>query len=335
MATLKDIAEKSGFSVSTVSYALNDHSSIPDETKKKIWEIAREVNYYPNASARNLKNNKTNVIGVFITGFEGPVYPQVLDGINIILSNTPYTLIVQNGKEAKKMAMQRQVDIAITFDDTISDDDLFAIASSGIPVLTLERILHHKNMYHKVINNELGMILITNHLIEQGYRKFIFLRGPVLSHDSGIRYKTFLNILKSKNIPFNEARDKFSGEFTIQSGYDSFKQIYEQTNMDFEVLVCGNDEMAIGAIQAANDFGLSIPEDFSITGFDNILLTQYFSPRITTVAIDRVNWGKEVAKMAINILQNKTIINNSYEEISLIIGATTKLAKGVQYDSRE
>ncbi|QVK18408.1 LacI family DNA-binding transcriptional regulator [Mycoplasmatota bacterium] len=324
MATLKDIAQKSGFSISTVSYALNDHSSIPEETKKKIWEVAKEVNYYPNASARNLKKNHTDVVGVFISGFEGPAYHQVLDGINIALTNTPYTLFVLNGREAKKMAYQRQVDIAITFDDTISDEDLIGIADSGTPVLTLDRILNHKNMYHHIINNQLGMLLITNYLLEQGYQKFAYLSGPVLSHDSNNRYKSFLDVLKSHHIDFDETKYKFIGEFTIQSGYQSFMDIYKKTGLDFEVLVCGNDEMAIGAIQAANDLGIKIPEDLSITGFDNILLTEYFSPRITTIAIDRVNWGKEVAKLAMNILNNKYVNNDTYEEISLIIGATTK-----------
>lgn len=324
MATLKDIAELSGFSISTVSYALNDHKSIPDETKRKIWEIAKEVNYYPNASARNLKKNRTNVIGVFISGFEGPAYHQVLDGLSTALINTKYTLIVLNGKEAKKMTMQRQVDIAIIFDDTVSDEELISIADSGIPVLTLERDLHHKNMYHKVINNELGMLLLLNYLIDKGYQKYAFLSGPLLSHDSNARYKSFLDMLKSHHIPFNESTHKFQGEFTIQSGYDCFKEIYQKTNLDFEVLVCGNDEMAIGAIKAANELGISVPLDLSITGFDNILLTEYFSPRITTVGIDRVNWGKEVAKLAVNILNNKSVDRKTYGEITLVIGETTQ-----------
>ena len=134
MTTIRDVAKRAGVSVTTASYALNDTGTIGEATRKRVRKAAEELNYHPNAFARNLKKRKTHTVGVFITRFGGSFYEEILEGIHSVILNTDYELLVcPESRSARRMLLHRQVDGAIVFDFAISDEAVLGAGFQPFP----------------------------------------------------------------------------------------------------------------------------------------------------------------------------------------------------------
>lgn len=298
MTTIKDVARLAGVSISTTSYALNNSPKVSEKTKEKILKIAKELNYHPNGNARNLKNNKTGNIGVFIYEFAGPIFSDVLDGIHKELQKNGFNIIVSSGTSSLNLLLERQVDAAIVFDDQLSNETLLFYAKLGYPVYVLDRDLVGNNIYSSVINNnDLVRDFIMNK-IDEGYTNLGFLSGPLDSYNNIHRYIGFKEALSIKGITDHHY---YQGDFTIHGGYDVGLKIAESNDKPSFVF-CANDESAIGLIQALKSKRIGIPGDIAVAGFDNISLCEYIDPPLTTIKVDHFDWGKQVAKSIVNIL---------------------------------
>ena len=141
MTTIRDIAKYSGVSVTTASYALNNTGNISEATRKRVLWAAEELNYHPNAFARNLKTQKTNTIGIFISRFGGSFYDQILEGIHSVVLDTDYELMVcPESRSTRRILHYRQVDGAIVFDSKITSESLLRLASDRFPIVVLDRL---------------------------------------------------------------------------------------------------------------------------------------------------------------------------------------------------
>ncbi|MFB5762581.1 LacI family DNA-binding transcriptional regulator [Paenibacillus medicaginis] len=156
MVSIKDIARKAGVSISTVSYALNGSDKVTPETCARILAIAKEMNYVPNAAARNLKKRETRIIGVFLTDFSGDVYGDLLYGIKEIMNRKGYDLIVCSGKQSHRMLPERMIDGAIVLDQTFSSEELLQYAERGHKIIVLDRELNHPNVNQVLLGNKAG-----------------------------------------------------------------------------------------------------------------------------------------------------------------------------------
>lgn len=301
MSTIKDVAKRAGVSISTASYALNNNPKVSSTTKAKILKIAKELNYFPNGNARSLKKRKTNNIGVFIYEFAGPVFSDVLDGIHKTLQNEGFNIIVSSGVSSLNLLQERQVDAAIVFDNRLSNESLIHFGARGYPVYVLDRKLEGENIYSSIIENAVLVKDFIKRVIDQGYNKLAYLSGPKDAFNNQQRYVGFKEALIEKGI-INHTY--YEGDFTIQGGYKIGEQI-SQLKEKPDFIFCANDESAIGIIQSLKANNIKIPEDISIAGFDNISLGIYIHPSLTTIGIDHVNWGKQVAKHVIAILKKE------------------------------
>jgi len=297
MSTIKDVAKKAGVSISTASYALNNRPNVHPKTKEKILQAAKELNYHPNGNARNLKTKKTGSVGVFIYGFAGPIFSEVLDGIHLKLQEHGFNIIVSSGNSSLNLLLERQVDAAIVFDDRLSDEDLIRYAESGSPVYVLDRTLNGENIYSSVIDNEGLVYQFIKEEIEKGYKDFVYLSGPQEAFNNNHRYVGFEQALQEANL----THQFIQGDFTIHGGYECGLKI---VNMEHKpsFIYCANDEMAVGLMHALTLHNIKIPEDIAIAGFDNIALGNYTQPRLTTIAIDHTQWGRDVAEAIILLL---------------------------------
>ncbi|MCU0105513.1 LacI family transcriptional regulator [Acholeplasma vituli] len=301
MPTIKDVAKKAGVSISTASYALNNQSNVHPETKRKILAIAKELNYYPNASARNLKTKRTGNVGVFVYGFGGPVFSDVLEGIRQALQANDLNIIVSSGKASSTLLKERQIDGAIVFDGQLSDDTLLHYASFGHPLFVLDRILEGPNIYPSLIDNEGLVYRFIREMLEKGYRDFGYLSGPTIAFNNNHRYDGFKQALSEVGLPHTYIQ----GDFTIQSGYQAGIQLVHSKQIP-RFIFCANDESAIGLIQALKENQIAIPDDVAVAGFDNIVLGSYVSPKLSTIGIDHIEWGKQVANALVDLLNDKT-----------------------------
>lgn len=306
MVTIKDVAKHAKYSVTTVSYALNGSKEIPEVTRKKIIEAAKELNYVPSAYARGLKKKKTYNIGVYVHDFEGPVRHIVLSGLveGFKESDSRYNMVVLLPDEKMSFVRERSLDLAIITDPLVPDEVVKEL--TGImPIVLMDSNIESNNAYQIDVNNKEGIYNLTKDLLDKGYNRPAYLYG---SHDSSHnkqRYLGYKKALNEKGINPDERYFFDADSFTEDMGYKIIKDNLKNKDKDFDVLICGNDELAIGAIRALQELGYKVPDDVAVTGFDNIDKGNLIKPSLTTITVDWFTFGKIMAKYAIDILNEK------------------------------
>lgn len=302
MTTIKDVAKRAKVSITSTSYALNNTGTISAATRQRVLAAAEELNYHPNAFARNLKKRKTHTIGVFITRFGGSFYEEILEGIHDAILKTEYELIVCPDSQTKrKILTHRQVDGAIVFDSKIKNDVIVKLASKRFPIVVLDRYLKVDYLLPLLLDNQQGAKEAFYHLYNQGARRIFFVSGALDSFDNQERKKAFLREAVKNNV----ALQCFNGNFTEKSGYDVARRIIESRDLP-EAVFCANDQMAIGFIKAMKEHNLKAPDDIAIVGFDDIQIAKYMQPTLSTIGASRFLWGSLAATQLINFLENES-----------------------------
>jgi LacI family transcriptional regulator len=302
--TLKDVAKQAGVSIAAASYALNGTGTISKTTRERVLQAAEELNYHPNAFARNLKSQKSGTIGIFITRFSGLFYEDILEGIHHTVLDTDFELIVcPESRPVNKHLTQRQVDGAIVFDSKISSDLLLNLASASFPIIVLDRLVDSPYLYPVLLDNEQGAKETFHHLYNQGARRIFYITGASDSLDNAERMHAFVDEAQRNDVAIHI----YSGNFTQESGYDVGRLIVRSGDFP-EAVFCGNDQMAIGLIKALNESHIRVPEDVAVVGFDDIPIAEYMQPSLTTVGYSRFSWGAQAAAQLIDFLRNGTPI---------------------------
>ncbi|MBO8161686.1 MAG: LacI family DNA-binding transcriptional regulator [Thermosipho sp. (in: Bacteria)] len=335
MATIKDIAKKAGVSISTVSYALNNSPKISQKTKEKIWKIANELNYQPNTFARSLKGKKRNLIGLVVHEIRGPYYQELVRGIQDVAVMYGYNLIIfceLENKEAASVDLlnNKIVDGALLLSSHITREHIEMLSKRDIPLVLMDRKIKMPKVSSVIINNQKGGKIVARHLYELGHRRIGYMHGALDSMEDKTRFKGFKNELKNKGINIDK-RDILNGNFTEESGYKAMKNYLEKNGNNIATaFFCANDEMAIGAISAIKEFGLNVPQDISIVGFDNILLSTYITPKLTTIKRPVYDLGKFAAYQLLNMLDGKSSEEVSIElDVELVIRESTEKPRNV------
>ncbi len=314
MATIKDVAKAAGCSISTVSYALNNDKRIPEITANRIKKIADKINYLPSAAARNLKKRKTNTILVAISDFGGPVYHQLLDGIQNELAKHEYTMIVSTGASTDNLLKQRTADGAIISDIHISDKSLKQISKNFNPIIVLDRSLKEQNIYNMTIDNHQAMYLLTKDIISKGYTKIAYVNGVKDTYDNKSRFSGVLEAMQENDL---ELYKEYHGNFTKESGERIALKIIKESSLP-DMLICGNDEMALGVMKTLQENNVNIPENIGVSGFDDIQLSSYFTPKLSSVKINHFGWGQKIAKTLLKLLKGESV-KSQKEKGSIII----------------
>ncbi|MEZ4591253.1 MAG: LacI family DNA-binding transcriptional regulator [Chloroflexota bacterium] len=302
MTTIKDVAKYAKVSVTAVSYAINGTGTISEETRKHILQVAKELNYHPNAFARNLKKRKTSTIGVFITSFGGSFYEEILEGIHDAVIQTDYEMIVcPESWTKRKVLTQRQVDGAIVFDWKIDSDTILKLASKKFPIVVLDRPLTADYLFPLLLDNQQGTREAFYHLYEQGARRLALVTGAADSVDNQERKLAFLEEAEKNNAEVT----LYKGNFTERSGYEVAQAIIASQALP-DAVFCANDQMAIGFLRAMQAHNLRAPQDIGVVGFDDIKIAKYLQPSLTTVGMSRFSWGAAAANQLIDVLENDT-----------------------------
>jgi LacI family transcriptional regulator len=302
MITIKDVANQAKVSITTASYALNGIGTISAATRQRVLQAAEDLNYHPNAFARNLKKRKTHILGVFITRFSGSFYEDILEGIHDAVLKTDYELIVCPESRSKRNILgQRQVDGAIVFDVKVKNETIIKLASKGYPIVVLDRRLDTDYVFPLLLDNQSGVRQVFNHLYDQGKRRISFVAGAMDSLDNAERMQAFLQegCKHELTIPV------YQGNFTEESGYAIAQQIIASRDLP-EAVFCANDQMAVGFLRAMSEHRLDAPRDIAVVGFDDVLISRYTRPSLSTVGASRLLWGSLAANWLIDFLDNGT-----------------------------
>ncbi|TKD70871.1 LacI family DNA-binding transcriptional regulator [Pseudalkalibacillus hwajinpoensis] len=286
MATIKDVAKRAGVAVSTASYALNNIKKVSPATVKKVQDAARELNYQKNGFASDLKRTKTNTIALILKDLSGPYYSELIKGVQEVTMTNGFDLIACSSiggsqSTAVKFLKEKRVDGAIILAHNITDEIIHESAREGFPIVVLDRNLNNDHIIQVEVDNTQGGYIATEHLIQNGHQEIAYISGPYDSHDNEMRFNGFQQALSANELRF-QSRWKISGDFTREGGYRATKMLIAQGNLPTAAFYA-NDEMALGGIQAFRENNISIPEDISVIGFDDIQLSEYVSPPLTTI----------------------------------------------------
>lgn len=295
MTGIKDIAKAAGVSVSTVSNVLNGKKNMGEETKNKVLELCKEYSYYPNAAGKNLKSGDSNTILFNFSDFDRSFYLKIIKGVSDYANANEFDLMICTKKSCEKYMRSNMTSGCIILDIGMKNEVLNKIASDNYPIIVLDRLMDNSYIKSIIVNNYDPMCEMIQGIVDNGYKRFGFIGGPEQTDDNKQRYQAFLDTLDKNNIHF-QRKNYFSGDYREKSGYTAAKILMLSEELP-QVLVCANDNMAIGAIKAFRENGLRVPEDIAITGFDNCDLAEAMG--LTTVEIPNYERGYLAAQYLI------------------------------------
>jgi Transcriptional regulators len=312
MATIKDVAKMAGVSISTVSYALNDNPKVSKKTKQKVMEAARQLNYQKNGLASDLKKNSTRTIAIIVTDLAGPHYAELVKGIQEVTMSKGYDLLAcssvgEKTSTAVKFLTEKRVDGAIVLAHNISEEIILQSARKEFPIILLDRQVDSEFVVSIEVDNEQGCRMAAEYLIEQGHRDIAFISGNAISSLHVQRARGYESALRKHGLDGKSRLHQF-GMFNQENGYSMTKMLIAQGNLPTAIMYA-NDEMAIGGLKAFREYGIKVPSDVSIVGFDDIELAQYVRPALTTVMQPKYERGALAAHLIFQILEGQETQN--------------------------
>jgi LacI family transcriptional regulator len=323
--TIYDIAEALEVAPSTVSRSLQNHSSISEATIKKVREQAKKMGYRSNIFARNLRRQQTNTIGVIIPKLNSYFMSSALAGMEEVANKNGYNLIIsQSFETVKKEAsnvetmFKSRVDgliVSLAYDTKdLTHFDRFS--QKNIPIIFFDRTADYHSSTNIVINNFKAGRQAAAHLLDQGCKRIIHITGNQIRSVYKERLKGYKKALGDRNIPFNPDY-VIENRLNDEDGGKAAHQILEMNPRPDAVFVA-NDVCAVSCMITLKEYGVSVPEDIAIVGFNNDPISRYVEPKLTTINYHGEEMGKAVARNLINHLQGdehigmtNTIILNS------------------------
>ena len=297
MPTIKDVAKNAGVSYATVSRALNNHPEINEETRKKIFKIASEMGYQPNAIAQGLVKKETKTIGLVIPDITNPFFPEVARGVEDAASTEGYSVFLCNTNWSEEqeekyleVLMKKQVDGIVIGPSSERIGHIKKVFHSGIkPAVFISRI-DYSNSTSILIDNVTGARMAVEHLISKGHKKIAFIGGLKDAFSNQDRLLGYKNALEMNEIPINKDYI-LNSDFKRESGHHTTQMIL-QLDPRPSAIFAANDMLALGAIQAIKEAGFSIPEDIAVVGFDDIGFAALPEIQLTTIAQPKYDMGK-------------------------------------------
>jgi LacI family transcriptional regulator len=315
-ATIKDIARMANVSHTTVSRALNDKSRISSETKKRILDIARDLDYRPDFIARSLVIRRTKTLGLVITTIVNPFYIELAQGIEATANELGYSIILcsthselQTEKHFIEMLRSKGVDGIILTSAHINDPNIVALAEEGFPIVLVNRRTYLSIVKERVdyvgIDNIRGGYLAVEHLIRLGHERIGVIGG---SYESSVGYERLEGGKKALEAYGLEKKNEYflNGDFLKGSGYEGGKSFFAMIHPPTAIFAT-NDYMALGVYEAIVNEGVKIPEEMSLVGFNDIEFSATKGIELTTIGQKKYEMGATAVKMLVERIEGKKV----------------------------
>lgn len=329
---IKDIAKAAGVGVSTVSRVLNNQPDVKTETKEKVQRVMEELHYIPNNSARNLKRHRTNHIGIFAIGAFSSFFSEVIEGIEKIVAEGDYSLILhfhQSNENvlasAVQFALEKKLVGLIFLGGALSSEDAPLLNQLKIPVVFASTVISEelaRDLYNSItIDNYKAAYEGVSYLIENGHKKIgMISAGYGEDEVAESRYRAFKQALSDHGISYNG--DYISGgDYSMASGYRAMETLLDK---DITAVFAIADTMAIGAIKAICDYGMHVPDNISVLGFDGLEVGKFYVPTLTTVEQPTKYLGVQTGHMMVDVLKNNLKNQHIVLETKLTMGHSTR-----------
>jgi LacI family transcriptional regulator, galactose operon repressor len=317
--TISDVARRAGVSIATVSRVLNRNSPVAEATSKRVLAAIQQLGFVPRAAARGLASHRTHTLGLVLPEIGREFFLPLLRGIEAEARGTGYDLLIETTRtpDTARRSLgglgEHNTDGLIIFTDSVEDAELARLFKAGFPMVLLHQTPPKGTDIPVItIENKSGAQRIVEHLIEvHDCRRIAFLRGPAGNEDSEWRERGYCQALKSHGIEFDPM-------LVASGGYDPEEaqraiEGWLMDGLDVEAIFTGDDDAATGVLDALQRAGKQVPRDLAVVGFDDVSISRYLNPPLTTVRSPIEQVGRESVSQLV-----KAIRGDGTEAVTLL-----------------
>lgn len=309
MSTIKDVAALAGVSFTTVSHVLNDTRPVSADARRRVLAAVEEIGYLPSAVARSLRKSETKIIGVLVPTVNNPYFAELVVGVEECCRQAGYSVFLCNSDNDPKRQQQYMRTLLEKRADGLllcSAGDAETLArifrQSTVPAVTVDRAVPGARSDRVGVNNQDGAYKAVRHLLDLGHRRIACISGPGEFEVAGARVEGWRRAL----LEFAQQPEEallVESDFSSAGGHDATRQLL-RARPDITAVFASNDMMALGALRAAAELGLRVPQQFSVVGFDDVELSGFVYPALTTVGCSIKELGREAARVLIDRIDN-------------------------------
>lgn len=304
--TIEHVAEDAGVSIATVSRVLNQSDKVKPTTVDAVLVAIDKLGYRPNSAARNLASQRSNAIGIVVDQIIGEYFSPMLRGIEIATEEADYEFIIYSTRKranGHSLVGESNTDGLIVFADSMPDSELVRLSQRGFPIVLLHRSPPEAtSIPYVTVENKQGASDMMKYLIDtRGYRKFAFLRGVDAAEDTIWREKGYQEALENAGLRYEDQLIGLGG-FDESISYETVTQ-WVRRGLLMDAIVAYDDDSAIGAIAALKEANLRVPDDIAVVGFDDIRLSRYLDPPLTTVRVHIELAAKSAVERLIELIE--------------------------------
>lgn len=326
--TISEIAKIAGVSKTTVSRVINNRPDVREETRTRINELIREHDFSPNAFAKAISEQASHTIGVFTPHdenyiFSNPYYSEILRGISTEVNKHNYHLLLDYTKndDVLPLIKQKRVDGIILLSPSSKHKAMIQkLKQLNVPLVSTSKIPGVTDVNYICIDDFKGAYIVTEYYISLGIKEILFINGPRTLASSMDRLAGYKSALNDHGIKY-DSHLVINGDTSLESGYKIMQAALR--NFSVRAVFAASDLMAVGAISAIAEAKMSVPDDIMVVGFDDIPLTDYLNPPLTTVRQPTYEKGRLATRMLLDLIAGKEI-ENIVMPIEMIIKGSTK-----------
>jgi len=309
--TLEEIAKLAGVSRSTVSRVVNNHPSVRDQVRERVWEVIHETGYQPHAAARSLVTRRTRIVGIVIpeavsTLFADPFFPQLLSGITRMCNTQRYHLMLSlfddptsSEEMYRRVVLSGYLDGVVVASTRVQDPLIVRLLDDGVPFVLIGRYPDER-VHYVDIDNVAAARMAVDHLIRLGHRRVATITGPLSMTSGQDRLEGYRQAMAAHRLPV-DATLIAEGDFTEMGGTMAARQLIANSTT---AIFAASDTMAVGALKALREAGLRVPADVALIGVDDLPVARAVEPALTTVRQPIEELGSTAADLLLDLLEN-------------------------------
>lgn len=319
--TIQSVADLAGVSIATVSRVLSGKTNVREDLAKKVREAAASLNYTPSASAQGLAKGRNFTIGILVPDLSNPYFPDVVKGIHNLAAQSNYRLLIadSDGNPSDEIPiirdLIRQVDGIILISPRMTVSELKSLENSAIPIVLVNRMEAGVGLPSVGVDNFSAMSELIGHLASLGHKRVAFLSGPQESWQQRERARA---VMHASN--FGIYVNEINAGGSIKSGYDSLDGALKAKAT---AAICFNDLVALGVLARAQELGIQVPSELSVSGFDDIEFSHFSNPPLTTIRSPQIPLGEAAWTILQDILEGKSRDHQPLMEAKVVLRQST------------
>ncbi|GAB2948112.1 HTH-type transcriptional regulator GalR [Hafnia psychrotolerans] len=312
MATIKDVAKLAGVSVATVSRVINHSPKASDSSREAVQIAMQHLQYHPNANARALAQQSTETLGLIVADVSDPFFGAMVKAVEQVAYATGNFLLIGNGyhnvekeRQAIEQLIRHRCAALVVHAKMLPDDELQNLMQQIPGMVLVNRTLPNFEQRCVALDDRHGSWLATRHLIQSGHQRIAILCSNHGISDAKDRLQGYLDALKEHNIPVDDKLIAY-GEPDEIGGEQAMADLLG-LGRHFTAVTCYNDSMAAGALSVLSDNSIDVPEEISLIGFDDVLISRYLRPRLTTIRYPVVAMANQAAQLALALAKGQPL----------------------------